>query len=240
MRRVRAVTFDAYGTLFDFEGLFGEVFAELFARAGAAAAGLSAEGLGRSWGERFHALYDEFGRSGRAAGRPFRTVADLTAQALELACREHGAELDARLGTRLWLERLAAVGAYPEVRGVLERLGPALAAAVISDTDDWIIAPALGRLGWPFRLVVTSESERCYKQDPGAGLFRKALAGLGLPAGEVLHVGDSPWDVYGARLAGMRVAWLNRRGSPRPAAAPEPDWEIPDLSALPDLVESAA
>jgi FMN phosphatase YigB (HAD superfamily) len=53
-------------------------------------------------------------------------------------------------------------------------------------------------------------------------------------------VGDSDVDdVKGAKATGLRVAWLNReRRSLRPGVPP-PDFEIPDLTELPALLERA-
>jgi len=49
----------------------------------------------------------------------------------------------------------------------------------------------------------------------------------------VLHIGDSDVDdVRGARMAGLRVAWVNRAGRRRRPDVPPPDFEITDLTGL--------
>lgn len=54
---------------------------------------------------------------------------------------------------------------------------------------------------------------------PHPGIFRRALASLGLTPDEVLYVGDSyRCDVAGARGVGMDVVWL--RGTRQPPAQP--------------------
>jgi len=64
-------------------------------------------------------------------------------------------------------------------------------------------------------------------------MFQTALERFGLPAHEVLHVGDSEVDdVEGAKAAGLRVAWVNRDGRRRRARGPAPDFEIRDLKEL--------
>jgi FMN phosphatase YigB (HAD superfamily) len=51
-------------------------------------------------------------------------------------------------------------------------------------------------------------------------MFERGLAALGLGAHEALHAGDSlRTDVGGARAAGLRTAWINRRGLPAEAGA---------------------
>jgi FMN phosphatase YigB (HAD superfamily) len=271
---IRAITLDAYGTVFDFESHLSDVAGEVLAAAGVG--GLEPRSLADAWRAHFTALYDEFGRCHHADGRDFKTVAELTTDALANAYCEHGLDLDPRPGVEIWLGRLRAVQPFPEAATIIGMLAARLPLAMLSDTDDDIIAPALERLAGafvgirhsavghrngnsaeslpavasakagrtpkaeslPFRFVLTSQQVRAYKQDPRAVLFRRALAELGLAAAEVLHVGDSTADIRGARIAGMRVAWVNRAGWPLPAGCPGPDVEIRDLAALPAIVES--
>lgn len=232
------MTLDAYGTVFDFETCLPDVLAEALSAGGVS--GASPRELAGSWGVNFAALYEEFGRSWHAAGLAFKTIAVLTADALEVTYRQHGLKLDPWHGTNIWLERLRAVECFPEVRAVLAALDGRVEMAMLSDTDDDILAPALKRLRPPFRLVLTSEGVQAYKYDPRGTLFRRALAELGLPAESVLHVGDSSGDVSGAHGAGMRTAWVNRHGRKLPARCPRPDWEIVDLSSLPAILEQTS
>ncbi len=61
-----------------------------------------------------------------------------------------------------------------------------------------------------------------------------------LPPAEVLHVGDDPLtDVVGASQAGMRSAWLNRKGEAWTHAV-SPDLTIRDLGELAHTLEAAA
>ena len=71
-----------------------------------------------------------------------------------------------------------------------------------------------------------------------AGAIKAALAGVAPE--QVLHVGDDPeLDVRGAHAAGLRTAWLNRRGEAWPHAV-EPDVTFTDLSALADWLQIPA
>jgi FMN phosphatase YigB (HAD superfamily) len=85
------------------------------------------------------------------------------------------------------------------------------------------------------KYVVISETVRAYKPHPR--MFETALEQLKLAPHEVLHVGDSQVDdLQGAKGAGLRVAWLNRRGRSRLPGIPAPDFEIRDLTELPQLL----
>lgn len=85
--------------------------------------------------------------------------------------------------------------------------------------------------------LVASEEVGISKPDPG--IFRVALERVGCPVEAAIMVGDS-WenDVLGARAAGIRAVWLNRRGVviPDPALA----GEIRDLGSLRMLLGSLA
>jgi putative hydrolase of the HAD superfamily len=74
--------------------------------------------------------------------------------------------------------------------------------------------------------IVISEDVGVTKPDPA--IFEIALRRLGCAAHEAVMVGDS-WqtDVAGARAAGIRAIWLNRRGLP----PPEP-WDVIQVPAL--------
>lgn len=75
--------------------------------------------------------------------------------------------------------------------------------------------------------LVASEEVGVAKPDPG--IFRVALERLGCSAEAAIMVGDS-WesDVAGARAAGVRAVWLNRRGLDCPD--PKMAWEVGSLS----------
>jgi len=74
--------------------------------------------------------------------------------------------------------------------------------------------------------VVISEDVGVAKPDPA--IFDVALRRLGCDAREAVMVGDS-WqtDVAGARAAGVRPIWLNRRGLP----PPDP-WDVVQVPSL--------
>ncbi|HET9033004.1 MAG TPA: HAD family hydrolase [Dokdonella sp.] len=73
---------------------------------------------------------------------------------------------------------------------------------------------------------------------PDSVIFHHACERLGILPENVLHVGDDPLaDVAGARNAGMRTAWLNRRGDSW-LHETKPDLQMTDLGALADWLDS--
>jgi 2-haloalkanoic acid dehalogenase type II len=212
---IKAVTFDAYGTLVRNEDL------TLVPRRIVADHGLSApvEEILRLWID----LYAEVTQQA-----PFRTLREIQGQILARVLRQFGIAADAAPYVELFFEVTTRVALYPEALDVLHALG-AVRAAVVSNADHE--HRAAWNFAWPVQLVVISEAVRAYK--PDRLVFQAALDGLGLSPHEVLHVGDSEVDdVQGAKAAGLRVAWVNRSGRPRRAGLPPPDFEIRDLTEL--------
>ncbi len=93
-------------------------------------------------------------------------------------------------------------------------------------------------IGHYFRCRTYSDELRVRKPDPT--IFRAALAGLGLPPDEVVHLGDDVTaDVAGAAALGMRSVWFNTGYWPD-ASADGADAEIRDLAEFPAVVEALA
>ncbi|MBV8083985.1 MAG: HAD family hydrolase [Chloroflexi bacterium] len=87
------------------------------------------------------------------------------------------------------------------------------------------------------RCVLVSELVGLRKPDPA--IFLAAADQLGVPAADVLFVGDNPEnDVSGAAAVGMRTAWL-RRGLPWPETLGDlrPDFTVTGLAELLWLTE---
>lgn len=69
---------------------------------------------------------------------------------------------------------------------------------------------------------------------PAAAAYRYAAQRTGVEVGDLMLVAVHPWDIHGARQAGLRTAWIDRRGAPWPEHFDKPDVT---LHALTDLVE---
>ena len=99
---------------------------------------------------------------------------------------------------------------YPEVLGVLEELAPRFRLAVISNFDGRLrlILQHLG-ISKFFSHVFISSEIGADKPDPE--IFRRPLKVINLKPDEVLHVGDDPErDWQAATTAGLPVFRLNR------------------------------
>jgi 2-haloacid dehalogenase len=120
------------------------------------------------------------------------------------------------------------------VPAALERLGKHCQLAIITNSDDDIIASNARNIGVPFDHVITAEQARAYKPSPV--IFDYALRVIGCEPSDLLHVAQGfAYDIVPAHALGWRRVWINRYGkSGDPAYGPY--HELSDLSRLPELV----
>ncbi len=100
---------------------------------------------------------------------------------------------------------------YPEVLGMLEELAPRFRLAVISNFDGRLrlILQHLGISKFFSQIFISSELGA---EKPDPQIYRRALKIMHLNADEVLHVGDDPErDWKAATAAGLTVFRLDRR-----------------------------
>jgi putative hydrolase of the HAD superfamily len=99
---------------------------------------------------------------------------------------------------------------YPEVSGVLQELTPQFQLAVISNFDGRLRF-ILQHLGISKHFAHVFISSELGADKPDAEIFRRALTTMHLKGDEVLHVGDDPErDWNAAEEAGLLVFQLNR------------------------------
>ena len=125
-------------------------------------------------------------------------------------------------------------------RPALERLrAQGVALALVSNTmrtPGTTLRTLLEQFGLLACFAHTTFSDEVRVRKPAAEIFALTLRALGVPAEAAVHVGDDPvLDVYGARVAGMRVVQVTR-ASLGALGARRPDAVVPTLAGLPDAV----
>ena len=126
--------------------------------------------------------------------------------------------------------------AFPDSAPALQALHTRYQLAIISNIDDTLFAGSAARLQVPFDWVITAQQVQSYK--PSLHNFHVALARIGLPHAQVLHVAQSRYhDIVPARALGLHTVWVNRRHTQpgtgaTPLAEAQPDLEVPNLQTL--------
>ena len=212
----RWATFDCYGTLIDWNGGIGGVLEDLFG------ADRAPELLAR-----YHRLEPE------VQAEEYRSYAEVLTLTLERLASQN--DLTIPEGESGVLARsLPDWPVFREVPGALTELRRrGWQLAILSNTDRALIVESEKSIGVPIDLVITAEDVGSYK--PEHGHWDRFFESTTVDREHHVHVGASLFhDVAPARELGLKVVWIDRLGE---AADPEPDRELPDLSALPDALD---
>jgi len=131
---------------------------------------------------------------------------------------------------------------FTDTEPALRKLQKKYKLAVISNVDDDLFAASNHRLGIDFDHIITAQHANAYK--PSETVFEFALKNIGIPRSRILHCAQSLYhDIAPARKLGIRTAWINRRHRARgfgatPPSEARPDFEVPDLLSLVELLET--
>jgi len=206
---LKAIFFDAAGTLFHLSGTVGQHYALVGGEVGLT---FDAHQLDRA----FYSAWERMPRRAAIDGPRenddkgwWRELVDLVVDQVAPSL----SELDRDTFFEIAYEHFAESGSwelYPEVPGVLEQLGPRFQLAVVSNFDGRLrfILEHLGISKFFAHIFISSEIG-ADKPDPE--IYRRALKLIYLKPNEVLHVGDDPErDCAAASEAGLSIFELDR------------------------------
>ena len=197
---LKAFFLDFYGTVVYEDGEIVKRITQAIYESGTAG---SAAEIGRFWWEEFQDM------CAGAFGESFETQRELERRSLERTIERFGAGLDADELSGQMFEYWVRPDIFEDSGEFFER--SPLPVYIVSNIDRDDVLAAIGHHGLAPAGVFTSEDARAYK--PRKELFEFALAGTGLKADEVIHIGDSlSSDVKGAAQIGIKALWLNRFG----------------------------
>ena len=207
---LKAIFFDAVGTLFYLNGTVGDHYALVGSEVGL---GLDANQLDRA----FYSAWNKTPQRAAIDGPRENDDKGWWHELVDLVLDQVApslSELDHDNFLEIAYEHFAEAGVwelYPEVRGVLEELQPRFRLAVISNFDGRLrlILQHLGVSKFFSHVFVSSELG-ADKPDPE--IYRRAVMLMKLHPNEVVHVGDdSERDWAAATAAGLSVFRLDRR-----------------------------
>jgi 2-haloalkanoic acid dehalogenase type II len=223
-------TFDCYGTLVDWEGGFGSFLYQIALMSGDEAP-LPGPQLREDWESiQFEVIQG-----------PYRSYKDVLAESVRGWCTRHGYPYVPSYGSAA-VTAMRAFQPFHDTRPALTRVKQAgIRLAIISNTDHDILNHTLNQLQLEFDEVITAEDCQAYK--PSRSVFEKALAQLGTPAEQMIHVAFGfKYDIGPARTFGWKTAWVNRNAEPVPDDTPADHvwrdlWGLAALSGDPYELE---
>jgi 2-haloacid dehalogenase len=123
---------------------------------------------------------------------------------------------------------------FPEVPEALARLQTKYKLVVLSNGDPDMLETAKRYHKIPFDKVISVAEANSFK--PHVATYTKAAEIMGVRMEEVLFVANHAFDCIGAKSAGMRTAFIDRRRRPFGATPHQPDILVPSMTALADAL----
>ncbi|MDX2201774.1 MAG: haloacid dehalogenase type II [Hyphomicrobiaceae bacterium] len=123
---------------------------------------------------------------------------------------------------------------FPEVPAALARLRTRYKLVVLSNGDPDMLETAKSYHQIPFDRVISVAEANAFK--PHVATYTKAAAILGLEPQQILFVANHAFDCIGAKSAGMRSAFIDRRGRPFGETPHQPDILVPSMKDLADAI----
>ena len=123
---------------------------------------------------------------------------------------------------------------FPEVPAALARLHTKYRLVVLSNGDPDMLETAKRYHGIPFDRVISVAEAGSFK--PDVVTYRKAAELLSLRMDQILFVANHAFDCIGAKSAGMRTAFIDRRRRPFGETPHQPDILVPSMTALAEAI----
>jgi len=224
--KIKAVVFDAYGTLFDVYSI--QVLAEeLYPGNGA--------DIAIKWRDKqieYTRLITQSDPHNVSGSRYYRPFWELTR--LSLAYTLDRLKLDRGFGqVEKLMQQYAHLTPFPENLGVLQRIkAMGLTTAILSNGSVDMLASAVKSACMEEVLdhIISVDPIRLFKTSPESyGLVQQTIA---VNKDEVLFVSSNAWDALGATWFGFTTHWVNRQALPFETLTPTPHFSGPDLTSV--------
>ncbi len=221
----KAITFDCYGTLIDWERAIQQFFAESLDSKGIGY--VDPQTLQEEWEEiQFRYIQEQY--------RPYRQVLRDTLKMVfnNYHIPTNNEECDE------FADSMGYWKPFSDTRDAILELQKLVKVALITNTDNSIIAQTEQTIGVKFDDIITAEQAGAYK--PSLEGFQLARKRLGLTVSQIWHAGFGfKYDIVPAKKLGYTTVWVNRQGNARPGRVKE-TFLVGDMRTLAYLVKGIA
>ena len=191
---IKAVVFDAYGTLYDVQSV-AEITEEAFPGYG--------EMITQIW--RIKQLEYSWLRSLMQRYRDFSVI---TRESLAYTLSILGLQYDDAIFERI-MEKYLQLDLYPDALAALAALKDRK-LAILSNGSPGMLNALVANSGLDRMLgaTISVDAKKVFKPSPDA--YSLIETTLGVKSADVLFVSSNPWDACGAKAFGLNVAWIER------------------------------
>lgn len=227
---IRAVVFDAYGTLFDVYAITEQLESFCPGKGSLIAQGWRDKQIEYS---RLVSLCDP---NPDAASRYYESFWSITTKALDYALQRFSVRLTPAQVEQV-LNQYHALDTFSESSEVLSALKQhGLTTAIFSNGDPGMLGGAVARaqLESVIDRVISVDQVGHFKTMPQT--YALVEAQIDVPPKHTLFVSGNGWDVLGAQWFGFQTCWINRAGLPAETLGPRPNHEGGDLKFVLDVV----
>lgn len=225
-QETQVVMFDQYGTVVDMQGGLTDVAAPFLRDKGWA----GKPGSFVTWWRRTHFENSMIDALLHKEHTPYREIGHrAVAYTLERAGIAHTREEVEYLVS--CIEKLKP---FPDVPEALARLQRKYKIVVLSNGDPDMLEAAKPHHQIPFDRVISVAEANSFK--PHVATYTKAAQIMGVRMDQVLFVANHAFDCLGAKAAGMRSAFIDRRKRPFGGTPHQPDIWVDDMTSLADMM----
>ena len=219
---VKALTFDFYGTLFDWEYSIRHESEKVLRKHGSM---VDVDHFIRYW--RSQQLHYSMVNTLIDRGR--KSFLDLTWLALRHSLKTYDIHYDESEMKSL-LARWTSLRPFPEIKESLKILRTKYMVVIASNGDKDVLTRNSELYDLSFDHIFSSEIANAYK--PSRIFYEKLLQLLDLKPDQVMHIARSQFDVFGSKAVGLHATWINRGHETLTEGFYKPDFQVNDLREL--------
>jgi 2-haloacid dehalogenase len=216
-KKIKALVFDAYGTLFDVHSVISACDQSFPGHGAALSQAWRAKQLEYTWLRSLMGRYKDFWQ--------------VTESALVFACKSLGLPCTPETRAKL-METYLHLNPFPEVQQSLRALS-GYSLAILSNGSPRMLKAAVESAGLKgvFSRILSVDDAKIYKPSPR--VYRLAPQKLRVATSAIGFISANFWDIAGAKAFGFHTYWVNRSKAPVEELGLVPDAT---LNSLADLV----
>lgn len=223
-KRIKALVFDAYGTLFDVHSVISACDQSFPGHGAALSQAWRAKQLEYTWLRSLMGRYKDFWQ--------------VTESALAFACMSLGLSCPPDTRAKL-METYLHLDPFPEVQEALRALSD-YSLAILSNGSPRMLRAAVesADLKGIFSRIISVDEAKIYKPSPR--VYRLAPQKLHVATSAIGFISANFWDIAGAKAFGFHTYWVNRSKAPAEELGLVPDATLSSLADLVDILNVKA